>query len=197
MNGRPIGSDTIDVFPTQPGRFWLQTELRGAPVNAEKRFGAICLVVTLALTANPQPALRAQTPVRGVELSSHAATVMGTVVDGDDRQVGGARVRLRDVTSGRIVMTTRGNESGEFRFVGVPSGSYLVEFVEEQGDARGVSQTFAIKPAETLSTTVRIGVRRPWYSGFFSNAALAAVSSAAALGVTAVGNGMQPASGRF
>jgi hypothetical protein len=166
-------------------------------MNPAKRVGAICLVATLSLTANGQTALRAQTPVQGVELSARAAIITGTVLDLDDQAMPGAHLRLRNVTSGRIVATTRGNEDGEFRFDGVMPGKYLVEIVDENGNIRGVSQTFTLKAGETVSAVVRGGGRRSWYTGFFSNAAVAAVSSAAALGITAVSNGTQPASGRF
>jgi hypothetical protein len=139
----------------------------------------------------------AQTPVQGVELTSRAATIVGNVVDGDDKAIASARLRLRNVGNGRIVASAEGDQNGQFRFAGVANGSYLVEFLDERGNVRGVSQTFTVSPGETFSTVVRLTAHRPWYSGFFSNAAIAAVSSAAALGVTAVGNGGQPASGRF
>lgn len=164
-------------------------------MKAEHRLVLVCLSAALALTA--AAGIRAQTPVRGVELTSRAATVAGTVVNGDDKPVPAARVRLRDASSGRIVMTTQADQHGGFRLAGVPHGSYLVEVVDDAGNVRGVSQTFRVGPAETFSTIVRLTERRPWYSGFFSNAAVAAVSSAAGIGVTAVGNGTQPASGRF
>lgn len=164
---------------------------------AEHRLTLVCLAAALALTPAAGATIGAQTPVRGVGLTSRAATVVGTVVNGDDKPVPAARLRLRVVTSGRIVMTTHGNQQGEFRFGGVPRGSYLVEFIDDAGNIAGVSQTFSVDAGETLSTIVRLTTRRPWYSGFFSNAAVAAVSSAAALGVTAVGKGTQPASGRF
>lgn len=197
LNDRSIGSDTIDVFPIQPGRWWLPTKFQGALMNAGRRLAGICLLTTLAVSATAQNALLAQTPVVGIELSSRAATVLGTVVDGDDKPVPAARLRLRDLTSGRLLMTTRGDQVGEFRFGGVPAGSYLVEFVDPDGNVRGVSQTFVLAPAETRATIVRLAGRKAWYAGFFNNAAMAVVSSAASLGVTAVGSGVQPASGRF
>lgn len=166
-------------------------------MNARKRFAGICLIATLALSASPRSVARAQTPVQGVELSAYAGAIAGTVLDGGERAVPAARLSLRDVTSGRILMTTRGNQQGDFSFAGIPADSYLVEFVDEEGNVRGVSQTFVVRPRETVSTIVRVGARRAWYNGFFQNAALAAVSSAAGLGITAAGNGSQPASGRF
>ena len=196
LNHRRIGSDTIDVFPTQPGRIWLQQELRGAPMTARERFAGIGALAFVLMTSPPN-ALRAQTPVQGVELSVRAGTVVGTVVDSDDNPVPAARLRLRDLSSGRILTTTRGNQIGEFRFSGVPASSYLVEFVDVEATVRGVSHTFVVRPAETLSTIVRLSGRRAWYTGFFKNAAMGVVSSAAGLGVTSVGTGLQPASGRF
>jgi hypothetical protein len=164
-------------------------------MNTLNRFALICLLGALA--SSPARAVRAQTPVRGVELTSRAAIIVGSVVDGNDKPVPAARLRLRDATSGRIAMPAISDQNGQFRFGGVPRGSYLIECVDSGDDVRGLSQTFSVAPAETLSTIVRLTARRPWYSGFFSNSAVAAVSSAAALGVTAVGNGRQPASGRF
>jgi hypothetical protein len=166
-------------------------------MDAGKRFGGICLAAALALTASPAIVARAQTPVQGVELSARAASIVGTVLDSNERAVPAAQVRLRDVTSGRLVMTTRGDQNGVFRFGGIPRGSYVIEFVDDEGKVRGVSQTLVVAPGETLSTVVRLGAHRTWYSGFFKNAAVAAVSSAAVLGVTAVGTGSQPASSRF
>ena len=56
---------------------------------------------------------------------------------------------------------------------------------------------FTIGPTETVATFIRLGARRRWYGGFFTNAAAAAIAAAATLGVTALGNGGQPASARF
>ena len=165
-------------------------------MKTRDRLGAVCLSIVLAVTL-AVPAAYAQTPVSGVTLTSHAGSVFGTVRDGADRPIAAARLRLRNLDAGRILMTTRGDQDGNFRFTGVPSGSYFVELVDENGVVIGVGQTFRIAPAETVTTLIRLSARTPWYSGFFSNAAMAAVSTAAGLGVTAIGNGIQPASGRF
>jgi hypothetical protein len=166
-------------------------------MKAGDRFRPAYLSIALAFTVMAGDVTSAQTPVRGVELTVRAATIVGTVVNADDKPIPGPRLRLRDVTIGRIVMTTVGCQNGDFRFAGVAHGLYLVECVDEVGTVRGVSQTFSVSGGETASTLVRLSSRRAWYQGFFSNAAAAAVSSAAGLGITAVGNGTQPASGRF
>jgi len=165
-------------------------------MNTRDLLGAACLSVVLAATL-AVPAASAQTPVSRATLTAHAGIVLGTVRDGAERPIPAARLRLRNLDAGRILMTTRGDQEGNFRFTGVTAGAYLVELVDENGVVIGVGQTFRIAPAETVVTLIRLGARAPWYSGFFSNAAMAAVTSAAGLGVTAVGNGIQPASGRF
>jgi hypothetical protein len=43
-----------------------------------------------------------------------------------------------------------------------------------------------VAPGETVATFVRLGSKAPWFNGFFSNAAAAVASSAAAAGITAV-----------
>lgn len=166
-------------------------------MNARRRLAGTSLLVLLGVSALPQRDLNAQAPVAGVELSSRAATILGTVVDGDDKPIAAAHLRLRDLTTSRIATTTRGDQIGEFRFNGVPASSYIVEFVDGDANVRGVSQTLVVTPGQTRTTIVRVGSRRPWYAGFFNNAAMAVVSAAASVGVTAVGNGFQPASGRF
>jgi hypothetical protein len=158
-------------------------------------FTVMCVLVSIAGFANAGAI--AQPSVRGAELTSRAATIVGNVVDGDDKPIAAAQLRLRNIVNGRSVAVTRGDQMGQFRFSGVASGSYFVELVDERGRVRGVSATFTVGPAETYSTIVRLTAHRAWYSDLFSNAALAVVSSAAALGITAMGNGAQPASGRF
>jgi hypothetical protein len=123
-------------------------------------------------------------------------TIVGTVWKHDNTPVPNGLLRLRDVASGRILMGTQADALGRFSFPVVPAGSYLLELVNERGDVLAVGQMFSLRLNETVATFIRLGARAPWYSGFFSNAAAAALVSAAALGVTAVGNGGQPASAR-
>lgn len=129
-------------------------------------------------------------------IRADAGTVTGTVWNRNDTPVALPRVRLRDVTSGQIVRVTQGDDRGRFTFLKVPSGSYIVELVDRSGTVLALGQMFTLGPLETVATFLRLGASVPWYAGFFSNAAAAALASAAALGLTAVGNGGQPASGR-
>ena len=162
-----------------------------------QHFGGVCLAGFLLLCPGWEQIGEAQTPVSRATLTAHAGNVAGAVKDGNDEPVPGSHLRLRDLAAGRIVATTRADQNGQFRFAGVSAGSYLVELVDDRGNVRAVGQTFTLGPGDTIATLVRVGGEPRWYHGFFTNAALTAVSSAATLGVTAVGNGGQPTSGRF
>ena len=158
--------------------------------------GGICLAVLVVLCPIGGLVGTAQAPVSRATLTARAGTVVGAVKDGNDHPVAGGSLRLRDLTAGRAVATTRADQGGQFRFTGVAAGSYLVELVDDRGIVRAVGHTFSLVPADTITTFLRLGGESRWYTGFFTNAAMTAVSSAAVLGVTAVGNGFQPASGR-
>lgn len=122
--------------------------------------------------------------------------VSGTAWYRDDTPVAYALLRLRNVHTGQVVMNGQADAAGRFRFTPVQPGSYLVELVDDNGRIRGVGQMFSIGPGETVATFIRLGADISWYHGFFTNAAAAALASAALLGVKAVGAGMQPASAR-
>jgi hypothetical protein len=159
------------------------------------RTAAMAVLIAL-LPAGHLVRAHAQDPeVRLGETIRAEGTVTGRVVNHDDTPVPNALLRLRDVTTGQTVQTTEGDKAGRFTFVRVPPGSYIVELVDRRGNILAVGQMFGITPLKTVTTLIRL-TSSPWYAGFFRNAALLAVASAAALGVTARGNGGKPASGR-
>ena len=156
----------------------------------------ICVTaLTLGAVVFNRPA-QAQV-ISSARLTEAAGAIVGTVVKGNDKPLAAARLRLRDLETGRILMTTRGDEEGRFQFSGVPAGAYVVELVDDDSRVLGVTQSFSMAPAETARVVLRLASQLPWYSGFFTNAAIAAVSSAASLGITSVGPGLQPDSARF
>jgi hypothetical protein len=155
----------------------------------------LCLALGAAPVATP---VLAQAPVRPAGSSSpRAGAVSGTAWHADNSPVSRALVRLRNITSGQVVLGAQADAAGRFAFEPVPPGSYLVELVDEAGSVRAVGQTFSVGAGETIATFVRLAARDRWFDGFFGNAAAAALSAAASLGLTAVGDGVQPASPRF
>jgi hypothetical protein len=164
---------------------------------------SIALGVALVMAALPAvPAFGTQA---SVQLSSgrsavrvlRAGSVVGTAWMHDNTPIANGLLRLRNVVTGGLVAGAQTDAMGRFEFANVLPGSYLVELVDEDGSIRAVGQMFSVAPGETIATFIRLTARGAWIDGFFSNAAAAALSAAAALGVTAVGDGVQPASARF
>jgi len=118
--------------------------------------------------------------------ATRSTSVLGAAWEADNTPIAHARLRLRNVLSGKIEATTTANELGQFAFNDVESGSYLVELVGGNGKILTLGQRFSIAPGETVATFVRMGTKVPWFNGFFGNAASAVSSTAASTGITAV-----------
>ncbi len=140
---------------------------------------------------------RQQTAQLGLSTSvRQPGAISGTAWKHDDSPISHALLRLRDVASGVILMGTEADAAGRFTFARVPPGSYVVELIDEKEHVLALGHVFSLGPGETVVTFIRLGSLAPWYDGFFTNAAAAALAAAASLGVTAVGEGDQPASPR-
>lgn len=146
---------------------------------------AACLLTGLAAVVIAQTGPAAE-PGRERVVAARGTAITGSAWNADSSPIPQARVRLRSLQSGRIEAVAMATEAGRFAFASVEGGSYLVELVSESGKVLAVGNAFAIAPGETVATFVRLGTRVPWYDGFFSNAAAAVASSAAAAGITAI-----------
>jgi hypothetical protein len=144
--------------------------------------------------AQPESLAVSTRPAAGPAAPSTGTAVIGSVWTGDNEPVAEVTVRLRNVRTGRIEATTTSDGQGRFQFDRFEGGSYVIEVVSERGEVLGVSPPLAVSPGETVATFVRLGSRLPWYSGIFSNAATAAVTTAAGLGVTAMAPTGEPLS---
>ena len=164
----------------------------------------ICVCAISALCAAPAVAVATDRASVRATGSAHAAigqtpaarttSIVGAAWQGDDTPIANARLRLRDVTTGHVEATTVANEFGRFTFTGIEGGSYVVELVSDSGKILTVGHVFAINSGETVATFVRLGTHVPWFTSFFSNAAAAAATVAAAQGVTALAPTSPPAS---
>jgi hypothetical protein len=133
-------------------------------------------------------------PGAGGALGAAATSILGAAWRADNSPIPQAKLRLRNVQTGRIEATAVANELGQFAFTSIESGTYVIELVSETGTVIALGHTFAIAPGETVATFVRLGSRAPWFNaifggggdGFFSNAASIVSSSAASTGVTAI-----------
>lgn len=118
--------------------------------------------------------------------------ISGIAWHADSSVIPGARVRLRDVVTGRVAAAAVADQGGRFTFTGIEGGSYLIELVDPGGRILAVGHTFAAGPGETVATFVREAAKAPWFSGFFGNAASAVASTAASAGVTAIAPEAKP-----
>ena len=119
-------------------------------------------------------------------VGARSTSILGAAWEADNTPIPNARLRLRNVLSGKIAATTTANEMGQFAFNDVESGSYLVELVGENGKILAIGHAFTVAPGETVATFVRMRTRVPWFNGFFGNAASAVSATAASIGITAV-----------
>ena len=122
------------------------------------------------------------------------STVIGGAWTADNMPIGQAKLRLRDVVSGRVQANTVADDGGQFTFEDVPGGSYVVELLNASGRVQVVGHVFNIAPGETVATFVRTRAKVPWFDGFFNNAIAAVAATAASEGVTAIAPVARPVS---
>jgi hypothetical protein len=121
-------------------------------------------------------------------------TVQGTAWRGDTTPLPQARIRLRNIQTGRGVAVAVTNSDGRFRFDLVEPGSYVVELLSANDKVIAVGDLFGVSADMQSITFVRLSAKSPWFAGFFGNAAAAAIAAASTIGVTATGSNGRPAS---
>ncbi len=113
-------------------------------------------------------------------------SVMGAAWNSDNTPIPAAKLRLRNVLTGRMEATAVASDLGQFEFTGIEAGSYVIELVSDSGRIIAIGHAFTVEPGETVATFVRLAAKAPWFKGFFGNAASAIAAVAASTGVTAV-----------
>lgn len=156
---------------------------------------AAVLIAATALTtpAAAQQMARGQASTPSGPIAT-TGTVVGTAWKGDTAPYAHARIRLRDVETGRGVARTECDADGRFRFAQVDPGAYVVELMSDQDKVLAVGDLFGVMAGSEATTLVRLSAKTPWFGGFFGNAAAAVISAASTLGVTAVGTNGRPVS---
>ncbi len=163
--------------------------MRGAFLIAVAAFSLAAVPAAVAAqqsAAPPSSVARLTAAPRPSAPFPRATSVMGFAWSAVNDPLADVPVQLRNVLSGRVEATARTSSTGEFLFDHVEGGTYVVELVNESGRVLALGAPFTVAPGETIATFVRLGVPPSWFSGVFTNAATAAVSSAASVGVTAV-----------
>jgi len=163
------------------------------------RTGTAALVLVAMAFARAGAAQTPQPPqsiVRPTTTASFATTgiVVGMAWKGDSTPFPQARIRLRNVQTGRGMARTESDAEGRFRFDRVEPGLYVVELLSDQDRVLAVGDLFSVIAGGEVRTFVRLSSKAPWFGGFFGSAAAAVISAASTLGVTAVGSGGRPVS---
>ena len=120
--------------------------------------------------------------------------VQGVAWTSEHTPIPAASIRLRNLETGKIVLTARTSSTGQFEFEEVGSGHYLVELVSENGKVLAVGPSFHLEPGQTISTAVQLPTRRSWYASMFANTAAVVIAAASSVGLTAIGSHGPPIS---
>src|ERR1700694_815888 len=100
-----------------------------------KRFAAFCLFFVVML-----PPLGAQSRATGA--------IQGTVLDSTGSVIVGARITVTNTDFG-AARHTESDESGQFRFSGLPVGNYILR-LEKEGFGTVLVQTFPVSVGQTV-----------------------------------------------
>src|SRR5262245_44273049 len=124
-----------------------------------RRGGRLLGIVAAAAVATTGVAAQAPPPgpattVQGRDVVPHAVTVRGMTVVGsawraNNTPIPHARIRLRNIVTGKIEAITQADDEGAFLFEKVRVGSYLVELVsDDDGKVLAVSHAFTVLDGE-------------------------------------------------
>ena len=152
---------------------------------------------TIGAPAAARVAQSATFGTRGPSGAGSLLSILGSAWKSDNTPIPFAKLRLRNLLTGKIEASTTADVAGQFVFDKIAGGSYLVELVSDTGKVLALSHPFTVGSGETVATFVRLGTKVPWFDGFFASAALAVAAGAAAAGLTAVApEQVRPVSGR-
>ena len=161
----------------------------------------LCLAVATSASARPDRpkvtrASGAARPIGPASSDARATTILGSAWTADNAPIGHARLRLRNVITGRIEAVTVADDLGQFTFPSAEPGSYLVELVNETDRVQVAGHVFTIAQGETVATFVRLTTKVPWFTTFFTNSVAAISSTAASEGITALAPVARPVSAK-
>ena len=115
-----------------------------------------------------------------------AGQISGAAFHADDTPIPKARVQLRNVVTGGVLGAAVANDAGQFVFLGMAPGIYIVELTTRSGKVLAVSDAVSVARAESATTFVREKGQPGPLEHFFTNASVAVSTAAAATGITAL-----------
>ena len=109
-----------------------------------REFFSMVLIATVAVAGMPLATLAAQEPTR----------LAGTAYQTNLQPLAGAEVQVRSLHTGRQVASTVSSQTGEFAFVNLAPGSYVVEIVDGSGRLLGMTGPLTLATAGKLNISV-------------------------------------------
>ena len=117
------------------------------------RIVAFALVAALSLQTTPLFA--AQLVVGGqTATTSMTGSITGTAVNPAGQPLANLMVRARDLVTGQVAGSTTSSAAGQFTFVGLKPGSYVIEIADSVGRVVGTSAFISIAAGTALVNTV-------------------------------------------
>lgn len=83
-----------------------------------------------------------------------AGLVVGTVIDIRQVPVAGAKVQLRNLDTGSVLLVTEANENGEYSFPVLNSATYIVEMVLDGNEVVSISNAGILGRTEVMTTII-------------------------------------------
>ena len=129
--------------------------------------------------------------------ATSSASLSGTASDSSGHALANAAVQLRDVSTGKLAGTATTNGLGQFSFMSLPPGTYVVEVAKAGGQIVGASGSVAVSAGAsvtgvgvTASAAAGTAAATAAAAGGFSSHAVAIVLGAAAAAGVAGGVAM-------
>ncbi len=113
-----------------------------------RRLIAVVLCVALSLFTTPLVAAGASSR------QGQTGNLNGTAQNSQGQNLANYTVRVRNVATGQIAGSTTSGATGQFSFVGLDPGNYVVEIVDQAGNIIGASSAVTVAAGATVSVTV-------------------------------------------
>ena len=85
-----------------------------------------------------------------VNAGQEPGQVVGVASNEDGTPLEYPQLRIRDLQDGQVVASITGTVLGEFMFIGLNPGSYLVELIDANDHVLGVGQPLTLLPGDTV-----------------------------------------------
>ena len=151
-----------------------------------RKFLALAIVAAVGATGVPSTARTA---------GPETTRLVGTAFNAGLQPLPNATVQIRNLQTGAVVDSTISGDKGDFTFINLAPGNYIIEVVNAAGAVQGMTAPFSIGTAPLVSmSVVSVGqglVESAGHAGFSlfglgHVASLAVLGAAGAAGVAAV-----------